>query len=211
MTLIWIFAAALAVFVAYVLNEIRKIGIPTTGPKIDKPARPGAALMVIDMQSDFTSSPAWSTEQMDNALAQIQTQVAQARSNGMPVIEVRHVFRGRLANLLNGWFNKGRGNEGSPGLATDGRLGLQPDLEVIKSVGDAFSNSALDQFLSEQSIGTLILTGLDGCHCVNKTARGALNRGFDVQVATDAVLAANCDHWTKVSKDLAQAGAKLTP
>ena len=112
MALLWIAAAALTAFVAHVLNEIRKIGIPTTGAKIDKPSRPCAALLVIDMQSDFATFPAWTAKQVDDALAQIQTLVTQAHSSGVPVIEVWHVFRGCLANLLNGWFSKGHRNEG---------------------------------------------------------------------------------------------------
>ena len=209
MTLFWLLVAAMAIFVAYVLNEIRKIGAPTTGPKIVKPTRPEVALMVIDMQSDFTSAPSWTAGQMDEALIRIRTKITEAQNAGMPVIEVRHVFRGRLANLLNGWFNKGRGNEGSPGLGTDTRLGLAPDFVVQKSIGDAFSNPALDRFLAEQGVGTLILTGLDGCHCVNKTARGALNRGYEVKIATDAVLSANAKQWDQVRNELTDAGADL--
>jgi nicotinamidase-related amidase len=211
MALFWIAAAVLAVFVAYVLNEIRRIGIPTTGPEIDRSRRPNTALLVIDMQNDFTTAPAWTSEQTNTAMSAIKTLVSTAHSNDIPVIEVRHVFRGRLATLLNGWFNQGRGNEGSPGLGTDTRLALTPDLGVEKSVGDAFSNPALDRFLADKAVGTLILTGLDGCHCVNKTARGALNRGFDVRIATDAVLAANDKHWGRVRDDLNAAGARLSP
>jgi len=211
MALFWIITAVLAVFVAYVLNEIRRIGIPTRGPKIDRSRRPNTALLVIDMQNDFTSAPAWAPEQTNNAMSAIKALVSMAHSNDIPVIEIRHVFRGHLATLLNGWFNQGRGNEGSPGLGTDARLALTPDMEVEKSVGDAFSNPELDRFLADKAVGTLILTGLDGCHCVNKTARGALNRGFDVRIATDAVLAANDKHWDRVRDDLKTAGARLSP
>ena len=209
MSVLWIIVTGSVIAVLYVLNEIRRIGTPTTGPAIDLAARPETALVVIDMQTDFTSIPGWDAAELDGAISNIRDSVRQARETGMPVIAIRHVFKGRLANLLNGWFNQGRGNEGSAGIETDPRLGLDADAEFVKSIGDAFSSSAFEQFLEDNRIGTLILTGLDGCRCVNKTAQGALNRGYQVRIDPTAVLAANPANWAKVKERLESNGAEL--
>ncbi len=209
MSVLWIIAAGIVIAALYILLEIRKIGTPTKGPVIDRAARPGIALVVIDMQSDFTSLPVWEAEQLDTKMENIRMSVDAARRAGMPVIAVRQVYKAGLAKLLNGWFNQGRGNAGSAGIGLDPRLGLLPDIEVEKSMGDAFSEPALERYLEENRIGTLILMGLDGCHCVKNTAFGALNRGYAVRVDPAAVLAADEAGWSKVQRNLTAAGAEL--
>ncbi|MCU9837421.1 cysteine hydrolase [Ruegeria sp. WL0004] len=210
MSVLWIIAAGLVVAVLYVLLEISRIGTPTKGPQIDRAARPGIALVVIDMQSDFTSLPVWEAEQLDTKMENIRTAADAARRVGMPVIAVRQVYKAGLAKLLNGWFNQGRGNAGSAGIGLDPRLGLMPDIEVEKSMGDAFSEPSFARYLEENRIGTLILTGLDGCHCVKNTAFGALNRGYAVRIDPKAVLAANDAEWSKVQQNLTAAGAEMS-
>ncbi|MCV2889680.1 cysteine hydrolase [Ruegeria aquimaris] len=210
MSVLWIIAAGLLVVVLYVLLEIRKIGTPTKGPQIDRAARTGIALVVIDMQSDFTSLPVWEAAQLETAIENIRTSADVARRAGMPVIAVRQVYKAGLARLLNGWFNQGRGNAGSPGIGLDPRLSRVPDIEFEKSMGDAFSEPALERYLEENRIGTLILMGLDGCHCVKNTAFGALNRGYAVRIDPATVLAADEAGWSKVQQNLTAAGAEMS-
>ncbi|GAB5435028.1 cysteine hydrolase family protein [Falsiruegeria mediterranea] len=209
MTIIWIVVAALTACVLYVIWGIRRIGKPTTGPQINLSARTETALLVIDMQVDFTTLPTWTESDLQQNFAQISASTSNAQHSGMPIIVVRHVFQGWLANLLNGLFNKGRGNKGSDGLGLDPRLSLTPSAEFVKSVGDAFSVPELDRYLAEHNVGHLILTGLDGCHCVNKTAQGARNRGYQVSIDPAAVLAANPKQWSKVKDDLSTAGVEF--
>ena len=206
MTVLWIMAASIMIAVLYILLQIRKIGTPTTGAKIDLASRPETALLVIDMQTDFTSIPTWDDAQIGGALSTIRSTTDSARQSDWSVIAIRHEFKGRLANLLNGWFNQGRGNAGSDGVGLDPRLALNPDAEFVKSVGDAFSSPGFERFLQDKRIGTLVLTGLDGCHCVNKTAQGALNRGYRVQINSAAVLAADPNRWQGIRDQLATAG-----
>ncbi|MCE8539324.1 cysteine hydrolase [Ruegeria pomeroyi] len=209
MSVLWIFAAGIVIAALYILLEIRKIGTPTKGPVIDRAVRPETALLVIDMQTDFTSLPVWQSAQLEIAMENVGTAVDAARRAGKSVIAIRQVYKAGLARLLNGWFNQGRGNAGSAGIGLDPRLGLVPNIEFEKSMGDAFSEPALERYLEENRIGTLILTGLDGCHCVKNTAFGALNRGYAVRIDPKAVLAANEVEWSKVQQNLTAAGAEL--
>ncbi|RLJ99858.1 cysteine hydrolase [Ruegeria conchae] len=211
MSVLWIIATGIVIAVLYILLEIRKIGTPTTGPKINLASRPETALLVIDMQTDFTSMSAWDDAQIEGALSAIRSMTDSAHQSRRPVIVIRHEFEGRLANMLNGWFNQGRGNAESDGIGLDPRLALNPDAEFVKSVGDAFSSSVFEQFLEEKQIGTLVLTGLDGCHCVNKTAQGALNRGYRVQIDPAAVLVADPSRWHGIRNQLATAGVDFRP
>ena len=57
---------------------------------------------------------------------------------------------------------------------------------VRKDVGDTFeSNPALADVLHAMGVTTLVVAGLQSEACVQSTARGALQRGFDVVVPAD--------------------------
>jgi hypothetical protein len=57
-----------------------------------------------------------------------------------------------------------------------------------KPQGDSFANPKLNEFLTGQRVNELYLAGLDPEFCIYATARGALNRGYKVNVITDAIL-----------------------
>lgn len=209
MAFIWIALGVLTAALVYVALRIRRVGLPTTGPKIDRDTRQSTALIVVDMQSDFTSALTWDRTDLDRVMARVSALAGHSQQTGAPVIAIRQVFSGWLANRLNAIFNEGRGNAGSEGIALDPNLNLRPDAEFEKSIGDAFSSSALNAFLGQNQIGTVVLTGLDGCHCVKNTAMGALNRGYRVRIDRSAVLAADGTRWAAVQERLAQAGVEF--
>ena len=60
--------------------------------------------------------------------------------------------------------------------------------DFAKNRTDAFSNRQLEQFLIDQQVTELYLVGLDAAFCVYYTALGALNRGYNVTVVSDAVM-----------------------
>jgi Amidases related to nicotinamidase len=70
-------------------------------------------------------------------------------------------------------------------------------------MGDSFYNPKLDEFLTEQRVNELYLAGLDPEFCVYSTARGALNRGYKVNVITDAILSwrDSIRVWTKKNNE----------
>jgi nicotinamidase-related amidase len=198
----------------YTAWGIRRMTTATRGARIDAASRLATALLVIDMQEDFTRPQPgrdWSEEGLQAAIARIRQLSEEAAARGEPVIVIRHVMKGWWANRLNGWFNKGLGNAGSAGLGLDPRLQIRASGEFVKHIGDAFSNPGLEAYLGRHGIGRLRITGLDGCHCVRNTTGGALNRGYRVELMTDAVLAADQAGWDKVRKALQQEGASLHP
>jgi nicotinamidase-related amidase len=60
------------------------------------------------------------------------------------------------------------------------------DLEVIKSEGDSFTVPELGTFLEGRGIGRVVIGGMQTDACVNATIRGAVARGLDVIVVSDA-------------------------
>ncbi|WEX77294.1 cysteine hydrolase [Sinorhizobium numidicum] len=201
-----------ALFVFALRRELQKTSAPTTGERIDFSMRPNLALLIIDMQKDFTSVDGkygWDEAYLKARLAAIGIMAAKAKEAEIPVIAIRHVYRSPLIRLMIRLFGEGRGIPGSKGLGLSPELPVSPDIEVEKPLSDSFSSPGLEGYLAAKGIGTLLLTGLDGCHCVQATANGALNRGYRVEIVEDAVLSHDEADWRKHVAALEGRGAVL--
>lgn len=207
---IMVVAAALVCLIAYTVWGMMRLQTATKGPVIDVASRPGEALVIIDVQQDFTSEETYPKEAVEAALLRINAMVRNAHGQGMPVINVRHVFKGPYVNFLVRLMSGGRGGETSSGLGTDPRLQLEQAVEFVKHRGDAFSNPAFGRWLDEHTIGKLVIVGLDGNACVKSTADGALNRGYQVEIVGPAVLAQSAPSWDKQKARLGFRGVEFT-
>ncbi len=100
--------------------------------------------------------------------------IAWARATGRPLAFVRH--DGPAGDPL------APGEPGWPVWAELGQAAGEPTFG--KSVGDAFSNPALDEWVGDA--GEVILLGAQTDACVAATVEGALARGLRVTVVGDA-------------------------
>lgn len=200
---------ALLLLAAYTAWGMIRLQTPTSGRHIDLAACPGEALVVIDVQEDFTSGATYDPAAVALALARINALAKDARDRGVPVLNVRHVFKGPYVNFLVRLLSGGRGGARSPGLATDPRLDLGADMDFVKHSGDAFSSPEFGHWLDRHAIGKLIIVGLDGNACVKSTADGALNRGYRVEIHDDAVLSRSPSGWTGQKARLKARGALI--
>ncbi len=202
--------AALASLIAYTVWGMIRLQTATKGSVIDLTARHGEALVIIDVQEDFTTEKTYPKEAVEAALLRINAMISKARGQGMPVINVRSVFKGAYVNFLVRLISGGRGGERSSGLGTDPRLQLEQAVEFVKHSGDAFSNLGFGRWLDEHAIGKLLIVGLDGNACVKSTADGALNRGYQVEIVDPAVLAQSASSWDKQKVRLEARGVEFT-
>ncbi|MBI5074326.1 MAG: cysteine hydrolase [Nitrospirae bacterium] len=176
----------IAIIAVYSFVMIRKIYTPTTGDKIGTYAHPAKALLVIDVQEDYTGAKSKTPlfKNVDGQIAAINGLIDTASKSGMQVVYIRQLFDN---NLMTRRFI-GRTIEGLPGAELDSRIKVINDNDFTKKISDAFSNPRLDDFLRSRQVDELYLTGLDGVYCVHKTALGGMNRGYKVAVVTDAVM-----------------------
>lgn len=175
------------VVVVFLLFEYKKMFTATTGPRISSYADPNEALIVIDVQDDYTGvsgrkEPIF--KNVDNQIAKINKLIDKASASGMQVVYVRHLFSNNFItrNII------GRSIEGLPGTELDTRIKVVSANDFTKKKSDAFSNPKLSEFLTAHHVNKLYLTGLDGVYCVYKTTLGGMNRGYDVTVVNDAVI-----------------------
>ncbi|MBN2197577.1 MAG: cysteine hydrolase [Polyangiaceae bacterium] len=157
----------------------------TTGPRIG-PDRPGKALVLIDLQEDYTGpnarQPYPESAQLISSANQL---MAAARAGGWQVFLVRVM-------APDDWFHKlltgGMVVAGTKGAELDARLARPPGfIEIVKIKGDAFSIPALEAKLDERQVGTLYIAGIDADHCVKATVGGARNRGYAVNVVREGI------------------------
>ncbi len=181
---------SLAVIVAVILigtiATAIKIYTPTQGQKIGKYANPRKALLVVDVQEDYTGQSKQPVlfKDAQKQITTINMLIGNAPKSGMEVVYIRQIFDN---NFITRHF-VGRTIEGRPGTELDSRIWIINQNDFTKKISDAFSNPLLDDFLIRNQIDELYLTGLDAAYCVYYTALGALNRGYKVTVVKDAIM-----------------------
>jgi nicotinamidase-related amidase len=180
---------------------------PTTGPQIGSYTAPRTALIVIDIQEDYTGPQAKKRyRDGDRIIAASNALLEQARQKGMPVVFIENVIGNPLIGLLAGGVNA----PGAPGTATDRRLLQVPGAGTFtKNRADAFSNPELDAFLRRNQVNKVLLTGLDAAYCVNATTKGALNRGYKVTLFPEGIATESGRSIDKLIKEWREAGAEV--
>ena len=133
--------------------------------------RPGtkSALLVVDVQIGVVAQ-AWDR---DRIVGNIALAVRRAREAGIPVIWVQHHDE-ELQRDSTAWR-----------LVAE--LDPQPgELRVHKSFNSAFEGTELLFELDRLAVSQVFLAGAATNWCIRATAYGALDRGFDVTLLSDA-------------------------
>ncbi|MCV3209337.1 isochorismatase family protein [Mesorhizobium sp. YC-39] len=136
-----------------------------------------APLIVIDLQTgmfDGVAEPP--IHDASGIAARAGALIEWARRGGRKIAFVRH--DGPEGDPL------APGEPGWPVWPALGQAGDEPTF--AKSVGDAFSNAALGEWVAGQGVGEVVLIGAQTDHCVAATVMGAMAAGLGVTVVSDA-------------------------
>lgn len=133
------------------------------------PDRPNIALLVIDAQNGVLDG----AHDRDGVVARINELVDKARAEDVPVIWVQH-SSDELPKGTDAW-------QYVPEL-------VRHDAEplVHKTYGDSFEDTELEAVLAERRVGRVVVTGAQTDACVRSTLHGAVTRGYDATLVTDA-------------------------
>jgi nicotinamidase-related amidase len=133
-------------------------------------------------------------------LPRIRALQSLCRANGFHVMHLRCAsFTGDghdCSTLFRSVDIKGAGEDRGAQLLTE--VGAEEnEIVITKVAAGAFNGSDLDAVLRNVGIDTVIFTRLVTAGCVEGTARGAADRGYDVFVVEDA-----CAAWTPEQQTL---------
>ena len=131
--------------------------------------RPNTALLVVDVQNGVVEG----AHERDAVVANVASLVEQARRQRVPVVWVQHSDE-QLARGSDGWRIV---PELTPGEA-------EPLVE--KRYGDSFEDTTLETVLSGLGVGRLVVVGAQTDACIRSTLHGALVRGYDATLVSDA-------------------------
>jgi nicotinamidase-related amidase len=147
------------------------------------------ALIVVDVQNEFSPHGKRAVPNHAAALAAIKQQVNAARRQGTPIAWVLHYNKPdeSPAFVPNTW-----GAELSPGLLPE--TGSAVEAVFTKDVFGAFTGTNLESWLHSVGADSVLIVGFYTHMCVSTTAREALIRGFDVVIDRDATGARDIDH-----------------
>jgi nicotinamidase-related amidase len=129
----------------------------------------GSALLVVDVQVGVVTQ-AW---ERDRIVGNVSLAVRKAREAGVPVVWVQHQDE-ELAPESPAW-------QLVPELEP-----LPNELRIYKSFNSAFENTELLSQLDLLGITRVFLAGAATNWCIRATAYGALDRGFDITLISDA-------------------------
>jgi nicotinamidase-related amidase len=131
--------------------------------------RPNTALLVVDVQNGAVEG----AHERDAVVANVGSLVEKARRERIPVVWVQHSDE-QLERGSDRWRIV---PELTPG---DG----EPLVE--KNYGDSFEDTTLESVLSGLAIGRLLVVGAQSDACIRSTLHGALVRGYDTTLVSDA-------------------------
>lgn len=140
--------------------------------------RPRTALVVIDVQNGVVAG----AHDRDTIVGNIASLVARARDEGAPVVWVQHSDE-ELPRGSEEW-------EYVPELP---RLETEP--LVHKTFGDSFEDTELEEVLDGLDVGHLVVAGAQTDFCVRSTLHGALVRGYDATLVSDAHTTEDLTEW----------------
>ncbi len=140
--------------------------------------RPNTALLVVDVQIGVVEG----AYERDAVVANVGSLVEKARREQIPVLWVQHSDE-QLARGSDDWRIV---PELTPGDA-------EPLVE--KSYGDSFEDTSLEAVLSGLGVGRLVIIGAETDACIRSTLHGALVRGYDATLVSDAHTTGDRTEW----------------
>src|SRR6266487_117659 len=140
--------------------------------------RPKTALLVVDVQNGVVAG----AHERDAVVANVGSLVDKARLEEVPIVWVQHSDEG-LARESEDWRIV---PELTPGDA-------EPLVE--KNYGDSFEDTNLETVLSGLGVGRLVVVGAQTDACVRSTLHGAIVRGYDATLVSDAHTTEDLTEW----------------
>jgi nicotinamidase-related amidase len=146
--------------------------------------RPNTALLVIDVQNGVVEG----AHERDAVVANVGSLVEKARQQDVPVVWVQH----SSDHLAQGTDNWRIVPELAPGDA---------EPLVAKTYADSFEDTTLETVLAGLGVGRLVIAGAQTDECIRSTLHGAIVRGYDATLVSDAHTTEDQSEWGAPTPD----------
>lgn len=153
--------------------------------------RDATALVVIDMQRGVVEG----NHDVENVTANIAALVERARAEGAPVVWVQD--HEELEKGSEKW------------QLVDGLEPREGEPRIDKIFGDSFEETDLEAQLAERAVGRIVVAGAQTDACIRATLHGALTRGYDVTLVSDAHTTEDLRPWSPLTPEQAIGYANL--
>jgi nicotinamidase-related amidase len=154
--------------------------------------RPNTALLVIDVQNGVMGE----AYQRDEVIAKVATLVDKARAADVDVVWVQHSSDDLPRDSENWQY--------VPELQQ-----RESEPVVHKTYGDSFEATDLESVLAERGIGSLVVAGAQTDECIRSTLHGAIARGYDATLVSDAHTTEDLSPYGAPTPDLVIAHTNL--
>ncbi len=154
--------------------------------------RPNTAVLVIDVQNGVVSE----AHERDAVVANIGSLVGKARQHEIPVVWIQQTDE-RLVRGSDDW-------QIVPELAPGDAEPL-----VEKGYADSFEDTDLETVLAGLGVGRLVVSGAQTDECIRSTLHGAIVRGYDTTLVSDAHTTEDLSEWGAPTPDLVIAHTNL--
>ena len=146
--------------------------------------RPHTALLVIDVQNGVVNH----AHNRDEVVANVAALVDKARAAGVDVVWVQHSSE-HMPKETDGWqfVPELKVAEGEP--------------VVHKTYADSFEETDLEEVLAGKGIGGLVVSGAQTDECIRSTLHGAVVRGYDALLVSDAHTTEDQSEWGAPTPD----------
>ena len=175
------------ILVIIVVSSVLYATTPTKGDPIAGYNEPKAALLVIDVQNDTTSNTAFYGD-TTRFLENVNQAIAFAEENDMEILYVKNITGNNpVLQLLAG----GKYKDGTVGAELADGLQIASGNIFTKSIRDSFSDKGFEDYLISKQVDTLYIVGADASACILSTAQGGINRNYNVNIISDAIITVN--------------------
>jgi nicotinamidase-related amidase len=140
--------------------------------------RPNTALLVVDVQTGVVAG----NHNRDSVVSNVGQLVDKARREQVPVVWVQHSDD-----------NLAKGSDAWQIVSELNRDAGEPLVE--KEYGDSFEDTELETVLSGLEVGRLVVVGAQTDACIRSTLHGALARGYDAILVSDAHTTEDQSAW----------------
>jgi nicotinamidase-related amidase len=139
------------------------------------------ALLIVDLQNEFSPSGLRAVPNHDSALSRIGNWVNKVREKKLPIAWVKHYNR---PNESRAFVPGTWGAELSPGMGPQDGFGRERLFE--KDIYGAFTSTRLEEWLRSLGVTDVLIVSFFAHMCLSTSAREALVRGFEVHLDPEA-------------------------